>query len=114
LPRFLWILNHRLGLKSWCAAHPHKQKYSLWIQGRCDGTDKRRPSQPVTWVQRSAMPEYTVMRFDDHGVPLDEKYRGWRTVLLQMIKSGIIPEERAHRAFGHPNGPASARYRADL
>lgn len=66
------------------------------------------------WVQLGYMPEYSILRFDTHGVPLDERRRGWRTCLLQMILKGIITEEQADKEFGEPRGPASTRYRETL
>jgi hypothetical protein len=64
----------------------------------------------VCGVQPGAMPEYSVMYFDQHDCPTKERYRGWRTVLLKLILKGIITEEKAHAAFGRPDGPAARRY----
>ena len=42
------------------------------------------------------------MKFDDHGVPLSERMRGWRTCLLQLILKGFITEATANKVFGAP------------
>jgi predicted molibdopterin-dependent oxidoreductase YjgC len=47
------------------------------------------------------------MNFDDHGVPLAERRRGWRTVLLQAILKGVITEEKANKEFGKPRQDAA-------
>jgi hypothetical protein len=102
------IFREELKLKCWYRDHPHKDKITLVV--------KREGQEPEVgcWVQLGWMPEYSVVRFDDHGVPLNEKYRGWRTVLLQLILKGIVSEEAAHAVFGKATGPASERYNATL
>ena len=65
--------------------------------------------QYLCWVQVPWMPEYSVMYFDDHGLPTSEKYRGWRTVLIQLIQHGAIREADALRVFGEPTGQPVAR-----
>lgn len=65
-------------------------------------------------MQAGYMPEYSLMNFDDHGLPTAEKYRGWRTVLLRLIMQEFIAEELAHGEFGFPTGPAGQRYRRVL
>lgn len=69
----------------------------------------------VCGVQASMMNEYSVIYVDSHGLPLNEKKRGWRTVLLRLITNGFITEEDAHRVFGEPfSGAISRRYREQL
>jgi hypothetical protein len=71
--------------------------------------------QYVCAVQCGYMPEYSVMTFDEHGLPLAEKYRGWRTVLLRLVTQGFVSEERVHQVFGAPpSNAASRRYREHL
>lgn len=64
----------------------------------------------ATWVQLPAMLEYSVMRFDTHGLPTREQYRGWRTVLLELIRQGFLTERQANAVFGEPRGPAARRW----
>lgn len=56
----------------------------------------------VCFLQVPAMFEWSVLRLDRHGVPDGEDYRGWRTVLAQLIIKEILTETRAHEIFGKP------------
>ena len=79
---------------------------SVWKDGRW---------QYVCAVQCGYMPEYSVMTFDEHDLPLAEKYRGWRTVLLRLITQGFASEARVDGVFGAPPVNAiSRRYREQL
>lgn len=69
----------------------------------------------VCGVQASMMNEYSVIYVDSHGLPLNEKKRGWRTVLLRLIMGSFITEEDADRVFGEPtSGVISRRHREQL
>jgi len=69
----------------------------------------------VCGVQASMMNEYSVIHVDSHGLPLNEKKRGWRTVLLRLIQGSFISEEDADRVFGEPtSGSVSRRYREQI
>ena len=85
--------------------HPHADK--LVLLHSKDGMTK---PEMACWVQRGWMPEYTIMGFDDHGVPMAEKYRGWRTVLLQLILKELLTEKVAHKVFGEANLPCAEKY----
>jgi hypothetical protein len=97
-------------LKVFYRQHPHADKLTLVYS---DSMGMKRP-EVACWVQNGYMPEYTVMGFDDHGVPLAEKYRGWRTCLLQLILKGLLTIELAHKVFGEANLPCSDRYNSIL
>ncbi len=56
----------------------------------------------VAYVQIPAMYEWSVLKLDRHNVPSGEDFRGWRTVLSQLIIKDILSEERAHQIFGRP------------
>lgn len=103
-------LRDECKVKCWYREHPQPRKVTLLVQ-RGQGI---LPPEVGCWAQFGYMPEYSIVRFDDHGVPLDEKYRGWRTVLLQLIIKGVLTEEVADRVFGKAVGPASTRYRSIL
>jgi hypothetical protein len=61
------------------------------------------------------MPELSIMNFDEHGVPLAERMRGWRTCLLQLILKSAITEEKADEIFGSPKTTAAFhRYNSTL
>lgn len=89
----------KLKVNCWYVQHPHPQKATLMYTNRW-GTI---PPEVACWVQIGNMPELSIMRFDEHGVPLDERRRGWRTCLLQLILKGIISEKDADKVFGRPN-----------
>ena len=117
--RFGRIMNHYelinklradCKLRVYYREHPNADKLTLLYS---DEYSNKKP-EIACWVQRGWMPEYTIMGFDDHGVPLAEKYRGWRTVLLQMILKGIITEKAAHKVFGEANLPCAERYNTIL
>lgn len=98
-----------VGIKCWYRQHPQPRKITLVVQ-----VNNETPKVGC-WVQSGFMPELSVMKFDDHGVPLDEKYRGWRTCLLQLILHGIISHPKAEEVFGKPPvTPAFHRYNATL
>jgi hypothetical protein len=62
------------------------------------------------------LPEYSLYEFESaRDVPVREKLRGWRTVLLRLIKSGLISEKQCDESFGEPSGgPRRARWRRQL
>jgi hypothetical protein len=88
----------KIGVNCWYRAHPQADKITLLVQ-RGQGTV---PPEVGAWVQNGYMPELTVMGFDPHGVPVAERYRGWRTVCLQLILKGIVTEEKVNKEFGQP------------
>lgn len=88
---------HDAGIKCWYRPHPQQGKITLIVQRSVS-----LPYEVGCWVQGGFCPELSVMRFDDHGVPTVEKYRGWRTCLLQLILKGIISEKEADKVFGRP------------
>jgi hypothetical protein len=93
----------------WYVQHPQPQKAVLLIQ--------RGINEPeiACWVQQGQMPELSIMRFDERGIPLDERRRGWRTALLQLIIKGFLTEEDANTVFGRPGqSEAFNRYNMTL
>lgn len=99
----------KAGVKCWYRQHPQAGKITLIVQ-RGD-----LPAEVGCWAQIGFMPELTIMRFDEHGVPTTEKYRGWRTCLLQLILKGVITEAKAEEVFGKPaTTEAFHRYNATL
>ena len=58
--------------------------------------------QLVTSVQAPAMYEWSVLREDEHGLPVGEKFIGWRNVCAALIRLGIWSEEKVHKVFGKP------------
>jgi hypothetical protein len=97
------------GVKCWYRTHPQQGKVTLVVQRAA------LPPEVGCWCQIGFAPELSIMRFDDHGVPLAEKYRGWRTCLLQLILKGVISEAKAVEVFGKPSTTkAFHRYNSTL
>lgn len=84
------------GVKCWLRPHPQAGKITLIIQRG------NFPPEVGCWMQEGYCPELSIMRFDDHGVPTVEKYRGWRTGLLQLILKSAISQKEAEEVFGKP------------
>lgn len=99
------------GVNCWYAAHPHPDKCILFV-AKANGTQE---PENICWVQMGYMPELSIMRFDEHGVPTNERRRGWRTCLLQMILKDVIAEDEAIKLFGPPKQTeAFDRYNSTL
>lgn len=99
----------QIGLKCWYRFHPQPKKITLVYQATSSSLEVG------CWVQLGFMPELSIMDFDTHGVPLAEKYRGWRTAVLQLILKGAITEEQAGATFGKPKTTeAFHRYNSTL
>ena len=99
----------KAGVKCWYRRHPHPDKLTLIVL--------RTGHEPEVgcWVQFGYMPELSVMRFDDHGIPTTEKNRGWRTCLLQLILKSVISQADAEKAFGKtPTTETFHRYNSTL
>jgi hypothetical protein len=71
--------------------------------------------QYICYLQVPAMYEWSVLKVDRHGLPAGEDFRGWRTVLVQLITKGIMTETKAHQVFGRPtDSEVSLIYRESL
>jgi hypothetical protein len=67
----------------------------------------------ITWLQYPWGPEWSLMHFDQYDVPICERYRGWRTALLHLVRMEVLTEQEVNRAFGPvPITPVSLLYRA--
>jgi hypothetical protein len=53
------------------------------------------------------LPEYSIYEFDERDILVRERLRGWRTVLLRLIRSGLLTIEQSDREFGAACGAAS-------
>jgi hypothetical protein len=102
-------LLRKSGVSCWYTPHPHPDKVIL-LYSKNGG-----PREVACWAQYGQMPELSIMNFDDKGVPLAERRRGWRTCLLQLILKGIITEVKANKFFGMPRqDKAFERYNSTL
>lgn len=68
----------------------------------------------VGFVQVPFMQEFEELHFDHYNVPLGSKRRGWRTILLKLIESKVLSEQRAKEVFGEALGTHGRRYSAYL
>jgi hypothetical protein len=69
----------------------------------------------ICYLQVPAQYEWSVLKVDRHGLPAGEDFRGWRTVLIQLITKGIMTEKKAHEVFGKPtDSEVSLLYRESL
>jgi hypothetical protein len=85
---------------------------SAWITNSKTGLRERKC---VTSLQHPCGPEWSLMYFDEFDVPIKERYRGWRTSLLNLILRDVISEAEAVDAFGPvPLSDVSLVYRKTL
>lgn len=71
-----------------------------------DGTYGKRY---ITGFYKEVLPEFSCIKSDERGRPTRE-CRGWRTVLVPLIKQHIISYKDAVDVFGTPNGQRSGRW----
>jgi hypothetical protein len=79
-----------------------------------DGDIVREDWQYVCGVQVGFMHEFSSMHFDARDLPLNEKWRGWRTVNLRLIQLGLMTEEQENEIFGKATGEAARRHNEQL
>jgi hypothetical protein len=83
---------------------------SAWVIDKGERVRKQ-----VATLQYPYGPEWSLLYFNEFDVPIGEKYRGWRTALLQMILAKVLTEDEVNRAFGPvPLNNASLFYRRTL
>jgi len=101
------IMNHaefigllrKAGVICYYRAHVHADKVTL-LYTKNPGSEAL---EVGCWVTYGYMPELSMMNFDHQGAPTNERRRGWRTCLLQLILKGVITEEQANKIFGRPD-----------
>lgn len=79
-----------------------------------NGQTKVQEWQYVCGVQVGFMHEFSSMNFDSHNLPLNERWRGWRTVTLRLIQMGFITEQQEIDLFGPARGQAARRHLEQL
>jgi hypothetical protein len=99
-------LREECGLTAIYREHPLPKRKTLLV----DNTNGIKGLEVACWVQFGYMPEFSICNFDEHGVILQEAYRGWRTVLLQLLIKRLLTEETITRVFGEAVGPAARKY----
>jgi hypothetical protein len=63
----------------------------------------------ICWFSQGYLPEFSIVHFNKDRQPIKE-VRGWRTVLLRLIKNGGATEEQVQKVFGEPSSPNEARF----
>jgi hypothetical protein len=107
---FLWKLRQN-GIKCFTIYNGLQGTVGLW----CLPPKQVAKARYICYLQIPAMYEWSVLRLDRHNIPIGEKFRGWRTVLMELIKKEILTEYQAHKIFGHPAGnKVFNRYRRTL
>ena len=93
------------GIKCFTVYNGLKGTIGLW----CIPPKQVARARYCCYLQIPAMYEWSVLRLDRHNIPVGEKFRGWRTVLMELIKKEILTEYQAHKIFGHPSGNKTFR-----
>jgi hypothetical protein len=77
--------------------------------------ENERDFEYIGYMPTGVLPEFSDYLFDQNDVLVKEKKRGWRTVLLRLIKSRVITEEQCDQAFGPVTaGPAGVAWRREM
>ena len=80
-------------------------------QSRLDGRD----FEYLFYCEEGIAPEFSTYEFDRvTDVPIRETKRGWRTVLLRLIKAGLLSEDVCNKVFGRPEGMPANRWHSEL
>jgi hypothetical protein len=80
-------------------------------QSFLDGRD----FQYLFYMEEGLTPEFSQYQFDPiTDVPIRESKRGWRTVLLRLIKTGLLTEDVCNKVFGRPEGMPANRWHSEL
>jgi hypothetical protein len=75
-----------------------------------DGTIGKRY---LTGFYKGTLPEFSCIFSDERGRPTRED-RGWRTVVLNLIKQGVVSYKDAVDVFGEPSGVRAGRWQEIL
>ncbi len=93
------------GIKCFTVYNGMPSTVGLW----CIPPKQVQRARYACFMQTPAMYEWSVLRLDRHNIPVGEKFRGWRTVLMELMKKEILTEYQAHKIFGHPSGNKTFR-----
>jgi hypothetical protein len=67
------------------------------------------------YMDEGILPEFSQYIFDPvTDVPIKESKRGWRTVLLRLVKAGLLTEDVCNKVFGRPEGMPANRWHREL
>ena len=68
----------------------------------------------IGYIPMGWLPEFDIVEFDDRNVPIRKKHKGWRTVLLELIRTKVVTRDQVEQHFGPAIGKASLRWRRTL
>ncbi len=83
---------------------------SVWVMALDDeptsGTFGQLVETPIAcgFCISKPIPEFGYLGTDDWGIATREEERGWRTVLIRLIKGGFLKYGAVKREFGEPQG----------
>lgn len=66
---------------------------------------------------KGMLPEFSAVKLDQHNLPIEEAaagLRGWRSVLLGLIKNKVVTFNEVVRVFGDAQGQRSGRWNEQL
>lgn len=63
----------------------------------------------VGGMPMESLPEFAHVTLNQQGIAHRE-IRGWRSVLIGLIRAGVITYEQVKEEFGEPSGPRAARW----
>lgn len=63
----------------------------------------------ICYTNSGFLPEFSIVEFNKDRQPIHER-RGWRTVLLRIIRFGLLTEKEVEAVFGRPTFPQEARF----
>lgn len=67
------------------------------------------------YMPTGILPEFSTYEFDEvRNVLIREDKRGWRTVLLKLIRAGLLDENTVNKVFGVATGEAATVYNRSL
>ena len=101
--RIEWARSARVWLNPWVKLG------RIGVNARVE-MDGKLEERTISTLQYPYGPEYSLMRFNEYNVPTNERYRGWRTPLLELIRLQVITEDEALKAFGPALGAAADFY----
>jgi hypothetical protein len=66
----------------------------------------------VSGFSKGWLREFSAILVDDRNLQLGDELRGWRTVLLRLMASGVLEWKQVFRVFGDSEGINASRWRA--
>ena len=67
----------------------------------------------VGGFEKKVLPEFSHIRIDEHELPVEET-RGWRSVLMGLVRQDVITHKEVVAIFGDAQGQRSVRWHEQL